>query len=145
MKKKLAVLLGLIFCLCLLNSCKFMTTSPDGRYQCIKSTRDGPNPTYKDDPGASWVIREVKTQKIVLKTWGKYYTPNDVKAMAWSDDSKKFAAFYHYGETAETGYTWVGVWALENGERIYTREVPGWVHWIDGEEDFPLPPSHGKN
>jgi len=74
-------------------------------------------------------VREIKTRRIVLITHGKYETPNDAKALLWSPDSKKFAAFYHYGQRAKKSsqYTWIGIWSLETGKLLRTKEEAGWV------------------
>ena len=63
----------------------------------------------------------------IIGTEGRaqYKTPNDVKAGTFSANSKEFAAAYHYGH--DGGYTWIGIWSVENGEMIREERRPGWT------------------
>ncbi len=136
----LAVLLGMVFMMCTVacESCKFTPTSPNGLIQAEKVTSIDPNLNGVPAPVTKFVVTEIKTKRLILITHAKYETPNDAKACLYSHDSKKFAAYYHYGKNEEHGYTWAGVWSLENGEFLYAREYPGWIQIP--EDDFPEPP-----
>lgn len=94
--------------------------SPDGKYRAEKLYENGVH--YK--------IVEKATSKTVLITHAQYETANDVKAGKFSDDSKKFAAAYHYGHTHST---WIGIWSLTTGKLINTITLSGYQRNIPDE------------
>ena len=89
--------------------------SDDGKYEAYRLS-DGKG-------GEHFRITRGANRTVVLTTHSKYPTPNDVKAGKFSSDSTKFAAAYHYGDGQE--YTWIGVWSLEEGERVSVVELRG--------------------
>lgn len=124
------LLIGM-FLIIFLGACQFAPKSPDGRYQAEKWTRVEMyiKIHYPPTEETDCVVREIKTQRIVVITEAKYETPNNIKVCAFSDDSKKFAAWYDYGDKNDkkSQYNWAGVWSLETGELLYTKEEKGWV------------------
>jgi hypothetical protein len=139
-KKLVLVALSGILILFCLDSCQLNSRSPDKKYRCEKYSRMVERAKLPPLKETSWLVREVATKRVVFTTHAKYDTPNKVKAFLWSPDSKKFAAFYHYGPREELAYTWIGVWSLETGEFLYAVSKPGWIKTPDKE--FPQPISH---
>lgn len=91
--------------------------SLDGRYEAIL-TGSGSHQHYK--------VIETKTGKQVMLTHSQYpKTPNDVKAAVFSPDSKQIAAAYHYGHKG--GYTWIGIWDINSGMLLDSKELPGYT------------------
>jgi hypothetical protein len=115
--------------------------SPDHRFKAEKFACDNSNkPPILQEEANCYLVREIKTQKIVFYTHPKRYSDfGGVKVWRWSNDSKKFAAYYHYGDRKDKSshYTWIGVWSTETGELLYSREDPGWITIYD--EKFPEP------
>ncbi|MEF8733258.1 MAG: hypothetical protein V5B40_15555 [Candidatus Accumulibacter meliphilus] len=81
--------------------------SPNGKFEA----RAVPSSDPKD---VHYEVKEVPSGRVIVTTFAQFKTPNDVKAGAFSEDSKRFAAAYHYGHDGT--YTWIGVWNLETGK-----------------------------
>ncbi|UCD71820.1 MAG: hypothetical protein JSW70_02170 [Syntrophobacterales bacterium] len=97
--------------------------SPDGRYEAVK---------VGTGAGLHYQIKEIDTDRIVLTTHAQYDTPNDVKMGKFSQDSKEFAAAYHYGiKTGYYSWTWIGIWDIATGKLLRTENLPGWAPDID--------------
>lgn len=78
--------------------------SLDGKYEARRVVSGG---------SVHYELREHTTGRKVIITRSQYNTPNDVKAGAFSSDSKEFAAAYHYGHKGS--YTWIGIWTISTG------------------------------
>jgi hypothetical protein len=101
-------------------------TSPDGRFEArLTQTSNSINSAYE--------VIEISTGKLVLSTYPKYSSLNDVKAAKFSDDSKKFAVAYHYNQGES--YTWVGVWSTETGDFLYQKRIEGFTKNLNGVFD----------
>jgi len=96
--------------------------SPDGRYEAVK-VGTGADIHYQ--------LKEIDTDRIVLTTHAQYNKPNEVKAGTFSQDSKKFAAAYHYGNIEGYAWTWIGIWDIETGSLLRTEPLAGWATNID--------------
>jgi len=136
------VLLGLFFTISL-TSClsEHRFESPDHRFKAEKLNCYGDNaPPIVREEANCYLVREIKTQKIVFYAHPQRYSDfPGVKVQMFSDDSKKYAAYYHYdGDRIDESsqYTWIGVWSTETGELLYSREDPGWIYF---PEKFPEP------
>ncbi len=90
--------------------------SPDNKYKAIKIG------TAKN---SHYQVIQIITNKVVFTTYAQYTSTNDVKAMKFSPDSKKFAAAYHYGHAGN--YTWIGIWDITNGKLINTTKKEGFI------------------
>lgn len=73
-------------------------------------------------------VKDVQSGKVLLTTHAQYPTANDVKTGAFSADSKRFCATYHYGHRG--GYSWIGSWEIETGKRVGDEEKSGWTRTI---------------
>jgi hypothetical protein len=127
-----AVLIGLFFIISLtacLDERRF--DSPDHRFKAEKFPCDNSNkPPILQEEANCYLVREIKTQKIVFYAHPQRHSDfPGVKVQMFSDDSKKWAAYYHYGDRDDehSQYTWIGVWSTETGELLYSREDPGWI------------------
>jgi len=134
-----AVLIGLLLAITLI-SCKPRFESPDHRFKAEKLNcySDNAPPIVREEANC-YLVREIKTQRIVFYAHPQRYSDfPGVKVQMFSDDSKKYAAYYHYGDKKDESsqYTWVGVWSTESGELLYSREDPGWIYF---PEKFPEP------
>ena len=96
--------------------------SPDERYEVVK-VGTGADIHYQ--------LKEIDTDRIVLTTHAQYNKPNEVKAGTFSQDSKKFAAAYHYGNIEGYAWTWIGIWDIETGSLLRTEALPGWATNIE--------------
>jgi hypothetical protein len=96
--------------------------SPDGRYEAVR-VGTGADVHYQ--------LKEIDTDRIVLTTHAQYNMPNEVKAGTFSQDSKNFAAGYHYGNIEGYAWTWIGIWDIETGNLLRTETVPGWATNIE--------------
>jgi len=94
--------------------------SIDGKYEAIR---------VGDKNNIHYQVMLVKTKSVILVTHAEYNTPNVVKAGSFSQDSKTFASAYHYGHSG--GYTWIGVWNLETGKLILSKNCSGWISNIN--------------
>lgn len=96
--------------------------SSDGRYDAVVVQGRSPRDLH-------YQVREVKTGRVLLTTRAQYESENDVKAGAFSADSKMFCAAYHYGHRGK--YTWIGTWEIERGrEPVRDREESEWLRKI---------------
>ena len=101
-------------------------TSPDGRFEArLTQTSNNTNSAYE--------VIEISTGKLILSTFPKYSSLNDVKAAKFSDDSKEFAVAYHYNDGSP--YTWVGVWSTETGKFLYEKRIEGFTKNLNGVFD----------
>lgn len=97
--------------------------SPDGRYEAMLIV-NGKNKHYQ--------IRNRSTGQTVFKTHARFKnTPSDVKGAAFSQDSQKFAAIYHYGHKGAE--TWIGVWWVSTGLLDSSWRYKGWQRTIPPE------------
>ncbi len=95
--------------------------SPDMRYEATRVGMGGE---------IHYQVKEVETGRVVLLTYPEY-SPNDVKAGAFSPDSKKLAAAYHYSHLGH--YTWIGIWDIGTRVLLRSEKKAGWVtdiSWI---------------
>lgn len=90
--------------------------SPDLRYEAMRVG------SGKD---LHYVVRDVSTNRTVVRTFAEFPTANDVKAGFFSSDSKEFAAAYHYSH--DGNYTWVGIWDLQSGKLSRTVRIESFV------------------
>jgi WD40 repeat protein len=81
---------------------------------------------------AHYQVFNTSTNELIFTTNAKYLYPseNDVKAGAFSSDSTRFAAAYHYREDRD--YTWVRVWNAQTGGVLYDLEIDGWTTDLSG-------------
>jgi hypothetical protein len=92
--------------------------SPDGRYR-VESARSGESVHCR-------VIEEA-TGRVVLTTHAQFPSKNDVKSNdlqscgAFSSDSTRIAAIYHYGHRGS--YTWIGVFSLATGKLVRAGDL----------------------
>jgi hypothetical protein len=101
--------------------------SPDGRYRA-EPVHNGPDLQYR--------LIEIKTNKEVLKkTRAEFPTDNDAKHAAFSSDSTKFAAVFHYNHPPRGRYTWIGVWSTSDGRFLYDRYKSGFTTSLAGVFD----------
>jgi hypothetical protein len=105
--------------------------SPDGKYVAVLVT-NGRDKHYQ--------IKERASGRIIFTTSARYKTPNDVKGGAFSPDSQKFAAIYHYGHKGP--HTWIVVWWVTTGLRDSWWKYEGFLRTVPSEI-FPTtsPPS----
>lgn len=97
----------------------YLFKSPDGRLS-VSATGSGTDIHY--------IVVEIKTGNVIIRTHGQYNNPNNVKAGEFSPDSRLFAAYYHYAGP----YTWVGIWSVETGALLYEQTVSGWITRLPG-------------
>jgi hypothetical protein len=96
-------------------SCSPKMVSPDGLLKAVKVRENG---------SVHYQVIEISTGRVVFTTHAQADTPNDVKEGVFSEDSKQFAASYHYGHDGT--FTWIGVWSTETGDFISSITRPGW-------------------
>src|SRR5687768_3053751 len=99
----------------IVGSCSPKLVSPDGLLKAVK---------LRDNGSVHYQVIEISTGRVVFTTHAQADTPNDVKEGVFSDDSKQFAASYHYGHNGT--YTWIGVWSTETGDFVSSITRPGW-------------------
>jgi serine/threonine protein kinase len=92
--------------------------SPDGKYKAA---------TVGYGADVHYQMTDISSGKVAFSTYGRYSSANDVKGGAFSPDSKKFAAVYHYDS-----YTWIGVWDLSSGAFLNAKMIAGWTYNITG-------------
>jgi hypothetical protein len=96
--------------------------SEDGKYKAV----------LVRDRGEHFKVIEVATGRKILVTHAKFPTSNIVKAAGFGvfDGEFAIAAAYHYGHTRST---WIGVWSLESGAFLGSKEKSGYstdVGWV---------------
>lgn len=121
-KKIPHLLLGGLLIVLILASCSPKLVSPDGLLKAVKVRANG---------STNYQVIEISTGRVIFTTHAQFDTPNEVKEGVFSDDSKHFAASYHYGHDGT--YTWIGVWSTETGNFISSITRPGWkvsADWV---------------
>lgn len=112
--------------------------SPDGQYIAKAGSYSGQasNVHYR-------VVSSDGSNRVRFDTQAQYKTPNDVKAGAFSSDSRYFAAAYHYGHKGN--YTWMGVWELPSARLVHSETASGFLYDVSGvfSKLPPPPPSTG--
>jgi hypothetical protein len=99
---------------------EYIVRSPNGDFIALKK-------------GDNYQVLRTSNLKTVFTTHPEFHTPNDVKAVIFSDDSSMFAAAYHYSDMY--GYTWIGVWSTETGEFLYSRKKSFYTTDLSGVFD----------
>ena len=103
--------------------------SPNGQYTASAAPYSGqPNNVHYR------VASSDGSNRVYFDTFAQYKTPNDVKVGMFSSDSRYFAAAYHYGHNG--GYTWIGIWDINNQSLIRSVKKSGWIRdisWVFSE------------